>query len=184
MRLLLHICCAPCTIYPLRVLREEGHEVRGLFYNPNIHPYVEYQRRLEAVEKYAEDEKLDVTWAEGYGVENFLRNVVFRENDRCGYCYEDRMAHAARAAAKGRFGGFTTTLLYSKFQDHDRVKRIGESLAEKFGVDFYYRDFREGWAEGIRISKERGIYRQQYCGCIYSERDRYYSPVKKTLTTS
>jgi hypothetical protein len=81
---------------------------------------------------------------------------------------------AARAAAGGRFDGFTTTLLYSRFQDHDMIKSIGESLAGKFGVPFYYRDFREGWTEGVRISREKGIYRQPYCGCIYSEKERFY----------
>ncbi len=175
MKILLHICCAPCTIYPLRKLREEGHGVQGLFYNPNIHPYVEYRKRLDAVEEYAGAERLEVVRPEEYGVEDFLRNVVFREKDRCRYCYEDRLAYAARVAAEGRFDGFTTTLLYSKFQNHALIKTLGEELARRFGVAFHYRDFREGWAEGVRISKERGIYRQQYCGCIYSEKDRYYS---------
>lgn len=181
MNILLHICCAPCTIYPLRKLRDEGHGVHGLFYNPNIHPYLEYKKRLNAVKEYAEDEKLPVTWAEEYGMENFLRGVVFREDDRCRYCYEDRLAYTARATVKEGFDGFTTTLLYSKYQNHDMIKRIGEGLADEYGVVFYYRDFREGWNEGVRISRERGIYRQPYCGCIYSERDRYYLPAIKTV---
>jgi hypothetical protein len=133
------------------------------------------------VEEYAKDEKLDVTWADEYGMEDFLRSVAFRENDRCRHCYYDRLAYTARVAAKGRFDGFTTTLLYSKFQDHDMLRSIAESLAGKYEVDFLYRDFREGWTEGVRISKERGIYRQPYCGCIYSERDRFYSSAMKTL---
>lgn len=179
MNLLLHLCCAPCTIYPLQTLRQERHDVRGLFYNPNIHPYREYQKRAATLEEYAAAEALDVTWAEEYRMEDFLRSVVFRENDRCRYCYEDRLAYTARAAAEGHFDGFTTTLLYSRFQAHDMIKSIGESLAEKCGVPFYYRDFREGWTEGVRISREKGIYRQPYCGCIYSEKERFYPQARQ-----
>lgn len=184
MRLLLHLCCAPCTIYPLMMLRGEGHDVRGLFYNPNIHPYLEYQKRSETLKEYAAAEELEVIWAEEYGMENFLRSVVFREKDRCRYCYYDRLAYTARVAAKRGFDGFTTTLLYSRFQSHDMIKSIGESLAGRFGTYFHYRNFRTGWAEGVRISRERGIYRQPYCGCIYSEKDRFYSPAIKTTRSS
>jgi hypothetical protein len=181
MKILLHICCAPCTIYPLRKLRDEGHDTRGLFYNPNIHPYREYQKRSETLKEYAAAEKLDVIWEKEYRMEDFLRSVVFREDDRCRYCYHDRLTYTARIAARERFDGFTTTLLYSRFQKHDMIKSIGEGIAGEYGVAFYYRDFREGWNEGVRISRERGIYRQPYCGCIYSERDRYYLPAIKTV---
>jgi predicted adenine nucleotide alpha hydrolase (AANH) superfamily ATPase len=175
MKILLHICCAPCTIYPLRVLRQERHDVHGLFYNPNIHPYREYKKRSATLEEYAAAEGLDVAWTGDYGIEDFLRGVVFRENDRCRYCYENRLAYTARTAAEGCFDGFTTTLLYSRFQAHETIKRMGEKLAETFGVPFYYRDFREGWTEGIKVSREKGLYRQPYCGCIYSEKERFYS---------
>lgn len=179
MKILLHICCAPCTIYPLQTLRRERHDVRGLFYNPNIHPYREYQKRSETLKEYAAAEELDVIWEKEYRMEDFLRGIAFRENDRCRYCYEDRLAYTARVAQAGRYDGFTTTLLYSRFQNHDMIKSIGESLAGKSGVPFYYRDFREGWTEGVRISRERGIYRQPYCGCIYSEKERFYPKAQK-----
>ncbi|MBN2397531.1 MAG: epoxyqueuosine reductase QueH [Deltaproteobacteria bacterium] len=174
MKILLHICCAPCAIYPLGVLRNEGHEVVGLFYNPNIQPYTEYVRRLETLIAYAEDTAMRLIRFDEYPMEEFLRGVAFREGARCEYCYHMRMEYAARIARKGKFDGFTTTLLYSKFQDHSRLKEMGEAMGKKHHVDFYYHDFREGWKEGIKISKDRKMYRQQYCGCIYSEKERYY----------
>ncbi len=176
MKILLHICCGPCTIYPLRVLREGRDEVRGLFYNPNIHPFSEYRRRLEALDGYAAREGLDVIRDEAYPLEEFLRQTAFREEERCSVCYRLRLSRAARIAGEGRFAAFTTTLLYSRFQKHDLIREIGESEARRYGVPFLYRDFREGWLEGIRVSKELGMYRQSYCGCIYSEKERFSSP--------
>jgi len=102
-----------------------------------------------------------------------LRGVAFREADRCLHCYDIRLRFTAMMAKRGAFAAFSTTLLYSKFQKHEIIKGIGESLAREFGVPFYYQDFREGWKEGVRISKEMGMYRQPYCGCIYSEKERY-----------
>jgi hypothetical protein len=108
-------------------------------------------------------------------METFLRNVAFREADRCLQCYYLRLNFTAMTAKSREFDGFTTTLLYSKFQKHEIIKGIGESLAKEYGVRFHYQDFRVGWAEGVRISKESGIYRQPYCGCVYSEKERYYT---------
>ena len=174
MKILLHICCAPCAIYPLELLRNEEHDVMGLFYNPNIQPYTEYVRRLETVITYSADVDLKLIRPDDYPMEDFLRGVAFREQSRCEYCYHMRMAYTAHIAKKGKFDAFTTTLLYSKFQDHNRLRELGEDLGKKHGVVFYYDDFREGWKEGIRASKEMKMYRQQYCGCIYSEKDRFY----------
>jgi len=174
MKILLHICCAPCAIYPLKTLRKSDHDVCGLFYNPNIHPYLEYKRRLDALIDYSDTVKMRLIRSDDYPMEEFLRNVVFREKERCRYCYYSRLKHLAHIARRGRFEGFTTTLLYSKFQDHEMIKNIGENLAKEYGVKFYYQDFREGWKEGIKISKDLNIYRQQYCGCIYSEKERFY----------
>jgi len=174
MKVLLHICCAPCAIYPLKVLRSEGFEVMGFFYNRNIHPYQEAQRREKALQKYAELENLEVIYQDGYDMEGFLQNVIFREKERCSFCYHDRLKTTASVARHGKFDYFTSTLLQSKFQDHDRIRSIGESVAKSYGVPFLYRNFREGWKEGIEISKRLNMYRQQYCGCIYSEKERYY----------
>ncbi|MHB9098447.1 MAG: epoxyqueuosine reductase QueH [Syntrophales bacterium] len=173
MRILLHICCAPCTIYPLRILRGEGNDVTGFFYNPNIHPYLEYRKRLETLDSYAVQAEFTVIREEGYPLEEYLRQVAFREEDRCRHCYLLRLTRAAQTARKDRFDAFTTTLLYSRFQKHDLIRQIGESVAVQQGISFLYRDFREGWSEGIQISKDIGMYRQPYCGCIYSERERF-----------
>ncbi|MDI9569996.1 MAG: epoxyqueuosine reductase QueH [Pseudomonadota bacterium] len=173
MTILLHICCAPCAIHPLRVLREEGFHITGLYYNPNIHPYREYLRRWEALDGFAREERLEVAAAPVYELETFLRMVVFKEDERCRWCYELRLRRTAAAARDGNYGGFSTTLLYSKYQKHDWIRDVGERLAREYGVPFLYRDFRLGWEEGERISRARQIYRQPYCGCIYSEKERY-----------
>ncbi len=173
---LLHVCCGPCTIYPLRILREEGRDVHGLFYNPNIHPYMEYKRRLETLTAYADQIGFPVIRDDAWPMEDFLRQVVFREDDRCPACYRIRLSETARIAKERGFDSFTSTLLYSRYQKHELIIQIAEEEAQKQGVYFLYRDFREGWAEGIRVSKEMGMYRQPYCGCIYSEKERYFRP--------
>ncbi|MFH1673757.1 MAG: epoxyqueuosine reductase QueH [Pseudomonadota bacterium] len=173
MKVLLHICCAPCTIYSLKTLRSESFDVVGFFYNHNIHPYQEYLRRLDTLKTYADQVKLKIIYQDEYDLETFLQNVAFRENDRCRYCYHSRLKYAAIVARRGKFDFFTTTLLYSKFQKHDLIRSIGEGLGKEYGVPFLYRDFREGWKEGIETSKQLNMYRQQYCGCIYSEKERY-----------
>ncbi len=174
MRVLLHICCAPCAIYTVQALREEGHEVYGYFFNPNIHPYQEYLRRRDTLAQYAESINLPVIFDTGYDLEGFLREMVFREKDRCRFCYRLRLNQAAHIAKKGKFDAVSTTLLYSKFQKHDLIADIGRETAGRRNIDFLYRDFREGWKQGIEKSKKLGMYRQQYCGCIYSEKERFY----------
>jgi len=173
-KVLLHTCCGPCTIYPLEVLRDEGDEVMGFFTRHNIHPYTECLRRQETLEQFAADQKLRVIIQDGYDMEGFIRNVTFREKERCRYCYHDRLRAAALIARKGKFDAFTSTLLYSRFQKHEMIQAVGESVAQETGVPFLYKDFRVGWREGIEASKARGMYRQPYCGCIYSEKERYY----------
>lgn len=175
MKLLLHICCAPCSIHPLEVLFGEGFSVMGFFYRNNIHPYTECMRREDTLRDYARQTGLRVIYQKGYDVEGFLRNVVFREADRCRYCYHDRLSAAAKLAKRGGFDYFTSTLLYSKFQKHELIAQMGEAIGKQTGVPFYYKDFRQGWKEGVEKSKQMGMYRQQYCGCIYSEKERYYS---------
>ena len=178
MKILLHICCAPCAITPVQALRDENELVIGFFYRHNIHPFSEMQRRQETLAAYAADIDLKVIHQEGYDLEGFIRRVVYRESARCTICYHDRLQAAARIARKGRFDAFSTTLLYSKFQQHDRIREIGEAVGREVGVPFAYRDFRSGWKEGIERSKQLGMYRQQYCGCIYSEKERYYREVR------
>lgn len=146
----------------------------GFFYNRNIHPYQECLRREDALRSYAEQEALKVIYQEGYDMEKFLQRVVFREHERCQSCYHERLKTTAVLAKRGKFDCFTSTLLQSKFQKHDEIRSMGESLGKSYGVPFFYRDFREGWKEGIETSKHLNMYRQQYCGCIYSEKERYF----------
>ncbi|HBN27004.1 MAG TPA: hypothetical protein DD405_06025 [Desulfobacteraceae bacterium] len=174
MKILIHICCAGCSIYPVKLLRKKDFNVTGFFYNHNIHPYTECLKRKKALEDYARTIDLRVIWQKGYNLEIFLQSVVFREADRCTYCYHDRLKAAAHIAKRGKFDFFTSTLLYSKFQNHKKIKEIGISMGKSVGVPFFYNDFRDGWKEGIKESKELNLYRQQYCGCIFSEKERFY----------
>ena len=174
MKILLHTCCGPCAIYPVKKLRENNYDVMGFFYKNNIHPYTECVKRQQALEKYAEQIELKVIYQDGYDLEGFLQKINFREKNRCNVCYHDRLLSTALIAKKGKFDFYSTTLLYSKFQKHDLIKSFGESIGKSVGIPFYYEDFRTGWKEGIETSKQLGMYRQQYCGCIYSEKERYY----------
>ncbi len=174
MKILLHTCCGPCSIYPVQSLREQGLDVMAYFYRHNIHPYTECLKRQETLQDYADHADFRVIVQEGYDLEGFLRDIVFRESERCRLCYYKRLTAAAQVARKGKFDFFTSTLLYSKFQNHAAIRDIGESVAKATGVAFHYQDFREGWKTGVTESKRLGMYRQQYCGCIYSEKERYY----------
>lgn len=179
MKILLHTCCGPCTTYSRLALEEDGHEVHGFFYNPNIHPYREYRMRLETLRDYAQRTGMPLTVEDDYDLEGYLRQVVGRENERCRYCYTMRLNRAAKAASEMGFSHFSTTLLISPYQNHELIKEIARKAAEDHGVEFYYKDFRPGYRESVRISKEMGLYRQPYCGCIFSERDRYQKPRRR-----
>ena len=172
MRILVHTCCANCLIYPLKVLKEKGFEVHSYFYN-HIHPYTEFLKRLEALKYYTYLKGINLIVREKYELINFIQNVVFREEKRCFYCYNSRLEATAKLAKKSGFDYFSTTLLYSKHQKHELIKEICENLEKKYRIKFYYHDFREGWSYGIEKSKELNLYRQQYCGCIYSEKERF-----------
>ncbi len=142
MKTLLHICCAPCTVYPLSVLRGAGHRVAGFFHNPNIHPYKEFQRRCASLEKYAQREHLELVSIGKYDARGFLRKVVFRETERCEICYALRLTQCAEFARENSYEAFTTTLLYSRYQTHGRIRSICQSLANRFDLQFIYSDYR------------------------------------------
>lgn len=146
----------------------------GFYYRHNIHPFTECLRRQEALEFYADKINLRVIYQKGYDLEGFIQKIAFRESRRCSICYHARLKATALMAKRGKYDYFSTTLLYSKFQKHDEIRSIGESIGRSVGVQFFYRDFREGWTEGVDTSKRLGLYRQQYCGCIYSEKERYF----------
>ncbi|HOV87215.1 MAG TPA: epoxyqueuosine reductase QueH [Syntrophobacteraceae bacterium] len=172
-RILLHSCCGPCTLYPLQKLREGNWVVHPFFYNPFIQPYQELSRRIEAFEQVVEKTSARAILRKDYDLEGFFREVVFRESRRCHYCYSVRLNAAARTAKKSRMDAFTTTLLYSKHQNHELICSIAQEASIRNGIPFHYEDFRLGRAEGQSRARSLGIYRQQYCGCIYSEKERF-----------
>ena len=178
MKILLHICCANCAIYPLERMKEMGNEAVGYFFNPNIHPYQEYQRRLDALKKYSASTCLKVIYRDEYLLEEFLKSVSHRVEERCQYCYSLRLEATAREAKNSAFDQFSTTLLQSAHQNHAKIKEKGQRVAQEVGIPFYYEDFRQGWKRGVEVSKAMGLYRQQYCGCIYSEKERFMQKVE------
>ena len=243
LRILVHVCCAPCFTSVHRSLLADGHEVVGYFYNPNIHPYQEFLKRLHCVERYTALEPVEIIYNKEYDLDKYLvgalqakydpteelrtfqktekMNGGFQEkvqmketlqikltpkadpeagvspstinidglnsrssdkkgihcnsdfNPRCGYCINLRLTKTAKYAGENGFDAFTTTLLESKYQPHEYIKMIGSKLAKKYGIKFHYQDFRAGWKESIRLSKELQLYRQGYCGCIFSEYERF-----------
>ena len=173
MRMLVHVCCGPCAVYPIARLSAAGHNLTGFFHNPNIHPYQEFRRRLEAALALSRESGWLLVVDEHYGLRAYLQRVVFDEDKRCLHCYDMRLEQVARQAKAGGYAAFTTTLLYSKYQNHELIRERAFWWAAQYGVDFYYEDFRAGWQEGIDASIRLGLYRQPYCGCIYSEQERY-----------
>lgn len=181
MKLLLHTCCAPCSVYPLKTLRKEGVEPTLFWYNPNIQPYSEYKARRDCLKTYAKEKQVELIVEDEYGLDEFLCNVLkdVEEKDfvevmknRCqNYCYPKRLRKAFEYAKNNGFDTISTTLLYSIYQKHDIIKDLMELYANEFGIDFLYRDFREGWREGQDEARAAGLYMQKYCGCVFSEEE-------------
>ena len=172
-KILLHGCCGPCATYTVRRLREEGFEVAAFWYNPNVHPFTEHRNRLEAMQKVADAMDLPLVVAEGYDIIAYFRAVVGHEADRCGACFSMRLSRTAAEAKARSIPYFTTTLLISPYQKHDLLHHIGEEVGSEHHVEFYYEDFRPGFRESHSLSKELDLYHQKYCGCIYSEWERF-----------
>lgn len=179
MKILLHICCGPCALYPLLFLGKKGFSVSAYFYNPNIHPFKEFRKRLVTADEYLKNHGVPAIIDKNYGLKYFLRSVVHHEENRCRFCYSDRLEKTVQTAKDNNFDAFTSTLLYSKYQNHKQIIEICENLAEQYSISFFYHDFREGWQQGIDISKELSLYRQPYCGCIYSEWERYDKSLRR-----
>lgn len=173
-RILLHVCCGPCAIVPAQRLIEAGWEVTALFHNPNIHPLTEYLKRREGILNVADRIGFKVICKDDeYDPQTYFRAVSQREANRCFHCYAIRLERAHSIAKRGRFDTFTSTLLYSKHQKHATIAGLGRDIAGGGSPIFHYEDYRTGWQEGIEASKTWGIYRQQYCGCLYSEYERF-----------
>jgi predicted adenine nucleotide alpha hydrolase (AANH) superfamily ATPase len=163
----------------IRTLRDEGIEPSLYWHNPNIHPYMEYVRRRDALAAYAKDLDLSLIMEDRYGLRDFL-DALYRENagpsktaGRCALCYRLRMEKTAKTAAEKGFEAFSTTLLISPYQDQRLIGEEGETAARRYGVRFLYRDFRPRFREGQAGARALGIYMQKYCGCVFSEEERY-----------
>jgi predicted adenine nucleotide alpha hydrolase (AANH) superfamily ATPase len=181
MSILLHVCCGPCLLYPATVLEGQGTDFTCYFHNPNIHPYREFKNRLDCFKELAESRKYPYVLDRDYGLRDFLRAVVFKEKRRCASCYLIRFDKTAQLAHENGHRGFSSTLLYSAYQNHPLIKAQAKIASENHLVPFVYHDFRAGWQQGIDEAKNLGLYRQSYCGCIYSEQERYDNRFKKKL---
>ena len=170
---LVHSCCVHCTAHTVDHWRGQGYEVVALWYNPNIHPYMEHQHRLKAMQSLVQEINLPLIVSDGYDMVEYFRQVAGHEAERCHYCFTLRLSRTAETALQKGFSAFTTTLLISPHQRHDLLWEIGNRLAEKNGIDFLYTDLRKRYSDSRRMTKGLNLYRQQYCGCIYSEWERY-----------
>ena len=173
MKTLLHICCAPCANQCIDVLRAEGIETTGFWYNPNIHPFTEYRARRNCLRAYAETIQLPLIEKNDYALRPFIREVAGDIANRCGKCYAMRLHETARTAAEKGFDSFTSSLFISPYQNHELMREVAEAAAEAYGVTFLYRDFRPYFKAGQEKARELGFYMQKYCGCVFSEEERY-----------
>jgi predicted adenine nucleotide alpha hydrolase (AANH) superfamily ATPase len=172
-KVLINSCCAHCAAYTVEHWRQQGYEVSALWYNPNIHPYMEHQHRLEAMQTLAQEMSLPLIVTSGYDIIDYFRQVVGHEAERCRYCFRLRLSKTAETAKEKGFDAFTTTLLISPHQKHDLLEEIGNELAGERGIEFLYADLRKRYSDSRRMTKPLNLHRQQYCGCVYSEWERY-----------
>ena len=180
MKLLMHTCCAPCSVHCIESLRNEDIEPVLYWYNPNIHPYMEYKARRDTLKEYARNIGVQVIFGEEYGLQKFCKNVIDDLENRCiNYCYKVRLEQTVKYAKENGFDSFTTTLFISPYQKHEELKSICEELSNKYDIKFLYRDFRPGFREGQTKARELGLYMQKYCGCVFSEEDRYSKQIGK-----
>ena len=183
MKLLMHACCAPCSVYCIDSLRKEGIEPVIYWYNPNIHPYKEYEARRDSLIEYTKNQNVECIIEDEYGLDEFCKNVRDKLDSRCvDYCYPKRLRKTFEYAKENGYDAVTTTLLYSIYQKHDFIKKLCEDLSKEYGIEFIYRDFRKGFWEGHENAIKRGCYMQKYCGCIFSEEDRYVKKIKQPLS--
>jgi predicted adenine nucleotide alpha hydrolase (AANH) superfamily ATPase len=157
----------------VETLREEAITADLFWCNPNIHPFTEYAARRDTLAQFAAEEGLALILEDHYGLRPFIAGLNGNFENRCAWCYRTRLAKTASHAAAQGYRAFSTTLLVSPYQQHDIIRSIAEEEAEKQGVQFYYRDFRPYFREGQKKARDRGFYMQKYCGCIFSEEERY-----------
>ena len=180
MKLLLHTCCAPCSVYCIDELRNEGIEPTVYWYNPNIHPYMEDKARRDCLKEYTRSINIEAIFQEEYGLDEFCKEAVKDLKNRCtNYCYPIRIEQTCKYAKEHGYDTVSTTLLYSIYQNHEFIKSCMEEKCNKYGLSFLYRDFRVGFWEGHQKAHDLGLYMQKYCGCVFSEEIRYYNPNKE-----
>ena len=181
MKLLLHACCAPCSVYCVDTLRQEGIEPTMFWYNPNIHPYMEYKARRDCFVEYTKKMNLEAIIKDEYGLDEFCKEAVKDLNARCvNYCYPKRLKETFEYAKNNGYDAVSTTLLYSIYQKHDYIKALCEQYSKEYGIEFLYRDFRAGfWKGHDKAKNELELYMQKYCGCIFSEEDRYQKKIER-----
>ena len=184
MKLLMHTCCAPCSVYCIESLRKEGIEPVLYWYNPNIHPYIEYKSRRDTLKEYVKSINVQAVFEEEYGLKEFCKNVIEDLENRCSnYCYRVRLEQTVKYAKENGYDSFTSTLFVSPYQQHEKLKEICEELAVKYDINFVYRDFRPGFREGQAKARELGLYMQKYCGCVFSEEERYIKNIERDKKT-
>ncbi len=173
--LLLHTCCGPCATYSVARLRELGFDLLGWWHNPNIQPSEEHRLRAESARDFAARVSLPLVTG-AYEPERFEAAVRGEEErpGRCRRCYRLRLEAAAQEAQRRGIGAISTTLLISPYQDQAALRNIGEEVAARHGVRFFFENLRRGWGERTRLARAYGLYLQRYCGCRFSldERER------------
>ena len=180
MKLLMHTCCAPCSVYCIESLRNENIEPVLYWFNPNIHPYIEYKTRRDTLIEYSKMIDINLIINENYGLQEFCKNVIGDLKNRCiNYCYRTRIEETIKYAKEHGYDAFTSTLFVSPYQKHEELKTLCEELASKNNIEFLYRDFRPGFRKGQAKARELGLYMQKYCGCIFSEEIRYSKNIAK-----
>jgi epoxyqueuosine reductase len=185
MKLLLHTCCGPCASATIPLWQGRGVEVTGFFFNPNIHPLLEWRRRLTGAEDVAAQTGVELVVDPAYDPAEWFAGVATPagwpgEGSRCRRCIGQRLMRAAAEAAARGCDAFSTSLSISPWQDHDAIRAGGAEAAAAYDVEFLYEDLRPLYGESRRLSREWGLYRQKYCGCLISEWERYREPPTST----
>jgi predicted adenine nucleotide alpha hydrolase (AANH) superfamily ATPase len=153
-------------------LEEKGFSTTAYFYNPNIHPYREWKHRLDTLKEWSASAGTPLIADESYPLEQNVRMLVSAPS-RCSACLRDRLDRAAAVAGELGLDAFTSTLMLSPYTDHEILRRAGEEASGRSGIEFIYRDIRSEYPRSVAVSRSLGLYRQPYCGCVFSERDRF-----------
>jgi predicted adenine nucleotide alpha hydrolase (AANH) superfamily ATPase len=173
MKILLHTCCGPCSVKCAESLLAENIQPTLFWYNPNIHPVTEYRSRKNALAQYTEIAGLELIERDEYGLRPFIAGVWPDLDQRCDYCYRLRLETAASYGARQGYEAFGSTLLISPYQNHDKIRMIAGEVSRQYHIPFLYRDFRPLFREGMLAARRMDLYMQKYCGCIFSEEERY-----------